>query len=90
MPAIQLPIHRRAYLQYEGLVSNDRGSVKRVMSGTWKLLEMTPPNTLDGRFAQIVFQLTPDNIVLPLQLTLKRLTQDKFQITSWHRLGSPG
>ncbi|MBK8208518.1 MAG: hypothetical protein IPK87_17270 [Planctomycetes bacterium] len=31
----ELAPHRRAYLTYEGEVSGDRGSVKRVETGTW-------------------------------------------------------
>ncbi len=33
-----LPAHRRAYLDFEGLISGDRGSVRRVAEGTYKLL----------------------------------------------------
>jgi hypothetical protein len=36
---IALPDHRRAYLEYEGLVSRDRGSVRRVASGRYELTE---------------------------------------------------
>lgn len=32
----RLPDHRTAYLQYEGPVSDDRGSVSRVISGTYE------------------------------------------------------
>jgi hypothetical protein len=33
-PLVHLPPHRRAYLDYEGPVSNDRGFVRRVETGT--------------------------------------------------------
>jgi hypothetical protein len=36
--AVALPDHRKAYLDYEGPVSGDRGSVVRVDHGTFKLL----------------------------------------------------
>ena len=36
--AEQLPDHRIAYLEYEGAVSNDRGVVSRVESGTYEVL----------------------------------------------------
>lgn len=32
-PLVHLPPHRRVYLDYEGPISNDRGSVRRVESG---------------------------------------------------------
>ena len=32
--ALPLPDHRRCYLEYEGPISGDRGSVRRVYSGT--------------------------------------------------------
>ena len=37
-PLQRLPDHRRKYLTYEGLVSNNRGSVRRVAQGTFELL----------------------------------------------------
>ncbi|MEE9312702.1 MAG: hypothetical protein V3V10_09865, partial [Planctomycetota bacterium] len=33
---VELKPHRRMYLDYEGEISDGRGSVKRVMSGEWK------------------------------------------------------
>ena len=52
-----LPAHRRAYLDYEGPVSNNRGRVKRVAAGSYVvvneqesaltvLLDVEPPLTL--------------------------------------------
>jgi len=37
--ALQLPPHRLAYLDYEGEVSGDRGTVQRVEAGTHRLLQ---------------------------------------------------
>lgn len=37
--ALQLPPHRLAYLDYEGDVSGDRGTVQRVEAGTHRLLQ---------------------------------------------------
>jgi hypothetical protein len=37
-----LPPHRKLYLDYEGPVSGDRGSVARQDAGTYELLEETP------------------------------------------------
>lgn len=37
-----LPDHRLAYLDYEGPVSGDRGSVERVAAGSYELIECTP------------------------------------------------
>ena len=41
LAATTLPDHRLAYLDYEGPVSGDRGSVKRVDSGSFELLAET-------------------------------------------------
>ena len=37
--AEELPPHRRGYLDYEGPISRDRGTVRRVASGTWTSVE---------------------------------------------------
>src|SRR5262245_17631602 len=51
IPAERLPDHRLDYLDYEGPVSGDRGSVSRVDFGTYEPLP-SPPNQqrfrLDG------------------------------------------
>lgn len=41
-PLIPLPDHRRQYLTYEGPVSNRRGTVERVASGTHAIRESAP------------------------------------------------
>jgi hypothetical protein len=33
--AVRLPAHRIAYLNYQGPIANDRGSVSQVMAGNW-------------------------------------------------------
>lgn len=38
-PARRIADHRTAYLTYEGPISNDRGSVRRVEAGTYRVLE---------------------------------------------------
>ncbi len=38
-PALRLPLHRTAYLDYEGPVSGDRGYVHRVQAGTYCQLD---------------------------------------------------
>jgi hypothetical protein len=40
--ATQLPDHRLAYLEYEGEISSDRGSVLRSDSGTYRTLDKSP------------------------------------------------
>jgi len=40
--AVSLPVHRIAYLDYEGLVSDNRGSVVRVDRGDFEFLESEP------------------------------------------------
>jgi hypothetical protein len=42
LPAQRLPDHRHAYLDYEGPVSGDRGTVARVLSGTCSWHADTP------------------------------------------------
>jgi hypothetical protein len=39
IPATSLPDHRKAYLDYEGPVSGNRGSVVRIDRGDFELLE---------------------------------------------------
>jgi len=41
-PLQRLSDHRRDYLSYEGPVSNDRGSVKRIAEGTFEWLSREP------------------------------------------------
>jgi hypothetical protein len=57
-PLVHLPPHRRAYLDYEGPISNDRGHVHRVEAGTCTV-EIEP----DGRWTvasrQWTLKLTP-------------------------------
>ncbi len=36
-PLVQLGEHRRAYLEYEGPLSNDRGNVQRIAAGRYRL-----------------------------------------------------
>ena len=36
VPALSLPVHRRHYLTWEGPVSGDRGTVRRIYSGKLK------------------------------------------------------
>ncbi|MFO1002516.1 MAG: DNA polymerase ligase N-terminal domain-containing protein [Planctomycetaceae bacterium] len=36
-----LPDHRLMYLDYEGVVSGDRGSVKRILAGTYDVADQT-------------------------------------------------
>jgi hypothetical protein len=44
--ATRLADHRLAYLDYEGLLTNGRGSVSRQMSGDYQLLENTAQRTV--------------------------------------------
>ena len=37
-----LPLHRRAYLTYEGPISDNRGHVRRIHSGTHNIQQLTP------------------------------------------------
>lgn len=40
--AIRLPNHRPHYLQYEGPISGNRGVVRRVGAGEYRLITLTP------------------------------------------------
>jgi hypothetical protein len=42
IPARRIGDHRRAYLDYEGPVSGDRGSVTRIEKGTYELIGHFP------------------------------------------------
>ncbi|MCO6436687.1 MAG: hypothetical protein J5J06_06320 [Phycisphaerae bacterium] len=42
IPARRIADHRKAYLDYEGPVSGNRGTVTRVESGTFELLSQIP------------------------------------------------
>lgn len=42
LPCRKLPDHRRAYLDYEGTVSGDRGEVRRVERGRCRVLDQSP------------------------------------------------
>ena len=46
--ARRLPDHRLAYLEYEGDVSNNRGRVRQVDSGKYRLLSGTKFSVLDN------------------------------------------
>jgi hypothetical protein len=39
LPARALPDHRRFYLDYEGEISSNRGQVRRLDTGTYRVLE---------------------------------------------------
>lgn len=60
MRAFALPDHRRMYLDYEGPVSGDRGTVTRWDAGTYTLLEETPSRLryqVDGHLMQGIVQM---------------------------------
>jgi hypothetical protein len=42
LPARKLPDHRPLYLDYEGPISRNRGTVRRLDSGSYSLLERSP------------------------------------------------
>lgn len=56
--ALRLPDHRAMYLEYEGPISEGRGSVRRLDAGTFETLE---PNRyrLSGRFFRGVLSVEP-------------------------------
>lgn len=80
-PAIKLPLHRADYLEYEGPVSGDRGTVQRVMAGTFTLIEIAPQTSLEDSFEKLTLELFPSDQENPLRLVLERVDQDKFELT---------
>ncbi len=60
--ALHLPPHRLAYLDYEGEVSGDRGTVRRVEAGTHRLLQAAEDRYLfavqGGRTGTLTFYRT--------------------------------
>lgn len=53
----RLPDHRIAYLEYEGPVSNNRGTVKRVDFGEYQLTELASEDFAEVKAIGAVFQL---------------------------------
>lgn len=66
IPAQRIQDHRKAYLEYEGPVSGDRGSVSRIDKGTCEILQRTS--------SQYVFQL--DGVHLKGQFSLARENEE--------------
>ena len=63
--AICLPDHRRMYLDYEGPVSGDRGTVARWDGGTYALLEETLTRLrfrVDGHRTQGIVEIVRSNL----------------------------
>lgn len=46
IPAQRIHDHRRVYLDYEGPISGNRGTVTRVESGTFEFVERAPERTV--------------------------------------------
>jgi hypothetical protein len=56
-----LPIHRRHYLEYEGPISGNRGSVLQVASGTHRIVENSPTRFVTYLDEKHQIDLTPAN-----------------------------
>jgi hypothetical protein len=59
--ATRLPDHRLVYLEYEGPISSNRGNVRRVVAGTFELLEQNEQRiraTLDSPSIRGAIELT--------------------------------
>ena len=64
VPARKIQDHRKAYLDYEGPLSGDRGSVRRVDTGTCEILQRLPSQyviQLQGVRLKGKFTLVRDN-----------------------------
>jgi len=65
LPARRIADHRRAYLDYEGPISGNRGEVRRVDRGTWRLIKKTPKSwriRLHGARIQGTFELPETHV----------------------------
>jgi hypothetical protein len=71
-----LPRHRRIYLEYEGEISGDRGSVRRVDGGECRVREWTDE--------LLILELRGDQLVGPLVL---RKAREAGERPWWFRLG---
>ncbi len=67
----RLPDHRARYLDYEGPIDNERGSVRRIAAGSVFHIR-SDPNTLD---AIVAWRGLP-----PLTVTAHRSTHDRWRI----------
>ena len=70
-PALRLPDHRKHYLEYEGPISNDRGTVHQVLAGECHWLEVSDD--------QLVVQLLFDD--QQCRLTLSVVHHDRWLVT---------
>ena len=80
-PAIKLPLHRDIYLEYEGVVSNNRGTVQRVMAGTFALIEIVPQMSLEGHFERLIIELFSTGQENALRLVLEHVEQENFLLS---------
>ena len=77
--ALRLAPHRIDYLDYEGPISNDRGTVEQIMKGSWQLITINPALTLDAQFDSAIIELsaqTPSPTTC--RITLAHQGEDKF------------
>ena len=81
LPAIKLPLHRDIYLEYEGGVSNNRGTVQRVMAGTFALIEIVPQMSLQGHFERLIIELFSTGQENALRLVLEHVEQENFLLS---------
>ena len=74
IPARRIGDHRKAYLTYEGPLTGDRGTVRRVEAGTVTFLQVGSDRwefMLHGRLLSGSFQLTLHGITWLLQQTIE-------------------
>jgi hypothetical protein len=81
LPAMKLPLHREAYLDYEGTVSDDRGTVRRAMVGTFETIEIVPQVSLEDSFKKLVIEIIADDQKKMLRLVLEQVEHEKFELS---------
>ncbi|MDX1963061.1 MAG: hypothetical protein SFX18_07900 [Pirellulales bacterium] len=69
IPARRLPDHRTLYLDYEGPISGDRGNVRRIAAGEYRLSDSESEDTADWISIEILGPAWQARIWLPLVLT---------------------
>ncbi|RME38785.1 MAG: hypothetical protein D6788_06745 [Planctomycetota bacterium] len=73
LPARRIGDHRKAYLTYEGPVSRNRGTVRRVDGGLLEWIERGP--------AEFVFRLEGSRLVGTFRLTAEQGSEASWSLT---------
>ncbi len=79
LPARALPDHRRIYLEYEGDISGDRGSVRRIDEGTYRA----------RLWSAVLVRVCLEGAQLVGEVELRQVGESSDGVSSWiFRLGN--